>query len=301
MYQYKEKLLSGGHSTNFARVLAREMTKLTEIKRTENDEGKDVRVYCLRLPAEVNTETFDPAVAGVYKEGCVYDFYLSYVSAIGGWPASRAVEVKTVLEKHPKWPNAVGSVTPLATEIQADACPGWEHGYQEGEPGQSWLFGLRRHMSKCSADGSACGGVGSFIWSPTDDIWVQLIDIQSVVGSGIPLDNLESFLETDTNDTLFDSKTCIAYQVDKDSIGWLPYGKIPLITYFNPDTKGNELAFTQVTPVYMKDAMGKLPMGVQTAIARWNTVWLQTQAKSIYTRRLAQNEKFFKECGIMYV
>jgi len=253
------------------------------------------------LPSTVVTDAakFDSASPGVFSEGAVKTWLAEYLNAISGWPASKASEMGTLINKHPKWPACHGSVKQPAGDTWMPSFAGSiDDTFQKHVGAIAWMLTIRKFAYLWGPSRHGTLGLAQAVHSPVCDLWVTLIDTKEVLDAGITLNHVDTYFAQNSFETMFNASESVVFPVPKGSVAYIPHGLIPIVSHYSLD-KSVDLGYYMSVPIFSVEEFKKsVPANVAQAICVFNMKWLKQQTKDMYANRVEVLTAFFGAVGV---
>ena len=166
------------------------------------------------------------------------------------------------------------------------------------------LFAQNKWAWRCGAQAWANPGLGVFAKAESESIGLMLLEIAQVVGQGISLNDLGTFLESETGADVLNTSMCVP--VKKGEIVWIPYGLfvVPVSAHeirdkdsAEPPTPEEEVgtAFVLAMNTFVPEWAKKLDYNSWRAIVALNRAWFdKNKAKNLWADRATVFEAFVK-------
>ena len=183
--------------------------------------------HCCNL--KVDSKEFDPALLHLWtpagQQSDNSDVAAAVVKFYGEVPPNLVEDkvsgLKDNLRQNPAWPGASAKLGSAGCDLDCAEVPQLKA--IVADPASSpRMLALKKWAWRCGAQAWSNPGLGVFARAETESIGLQLIDVCKIVGSGISLNDLAGFLETQTGSEIL--KQCLVVPVKKDELVWVPYG-----------------------------------------------------------------------------
>ena len=183
--------------------------------------------HCCNL--KVDSKEFDPALLHLWtlagQQSDNSDVAAAVAKFYGEFPSNlvedRVSGLIDDLRQNPTWPGASAKIGSSGCDLDFAEVPQFQA--IVADPASSpRMLALKKWAFRCGAQAWPNPGLGVFARAETESIGLQLIDVCKIVGSGISLNDLAGFLETQTGSEIL--KQCPVVPVKKDELVWVPYG-----------------------------------------------------------------------------
>ena len=217
---------------------------------------------------------------------------------------SKTVSLKDSLKQNPSWPGASAKLGDDGCDLAAGAIPQLKS--IVGEQGCSpRLFAQNKWAWRCGAQAWANPGLGAFARAESESIGLKLLEVEQIVSQGFSLNDLASFLETETGVEVLNKSKCVP--VKKGEIVWIPYGYfvVPVSAHqirdkdcIDPKTVEEEvdIAFVLALNTFVPKWAKQIDVNSWRAIVAFNRAFFEkNKAKTLWVDRASVFEKFVKE------
>ena len=211
--------------------------------------------------------------------------------------------LKDNLRQNPTWPGASAKIGSSGCDLDFAEVPQFQA--IVADPASSpQMLALKKWAFRCGAQAWPNPGLGVFARAETESIGLQLIDVCKIVGSGISLNDLAGFLETQTGSEIL--KQCPVVPVKKGELVWVPYGWFAFpVSCHEIRTRGSEdqpsdaeevnIAFMFAFNVWIPEWAKKMAAGAWSGVVALNRAHFErNKGKQLWADRAIVFEKFVK-------
>ena len=215
---------------------------------------------------------------------------------------SKIESLKETLKENPAWPGASAGLSG-GCDLASSEIP-QEKSVVADIGSSPRLFAQNKWAWRCGAQGWANPGLGVFAKAVTESMGLTLVEIEQVVGQGISLNGIGTFLESSTGLEVLKKSMCVPVQ--KGEIIWIPYGffVVPVSAHQirdkdcgEPKTAAEEvdIAFVFAMNSFVPEWAKKLDSNSWRAIVAFNRAWFeQNKDRTMWVQRAGVFEKFIK-------
>ena len=215
---------------------------------------------------------------------------------------SKIESLKETLKENPAWPGASAGLSG-GCDLASSEIP-QEKSVVADAGSSPRLFAQNKWAWRCGAQAWANPGLGGFAKAESESIGLKLLEIAQVVGHGISLNDLGTFLESETGADVLNKSMCVP--VKKGEIVWIPYGLfvVPVSAHeirdkdsAEPPTPEEEVgtAFVLAMNTFVPEWAKKLDYNSWRAIVALNRAWFdKNKAKNLWADRATVFEAFVK-------
>ena len=216
---------------------------------------------------------------------------------------NKMVSLKDTLKENPNWPGASAKLGDDGCDLDSSEIPQLKSVVGEAASSPR-LFAQKKWAWRCGAQAWANPGLGGFAKAESESIGLKLLEIAQVVGHGISLNDLGTFLESETGADVLNKSMCVP--VKKGEIVWIPYGLfvVPVSAHeirdkdsAEPPTPEEEVgtAFVLAMNTFVPEWAKKLDYNSWRAIVALNRAWFdKNKAKNLWADRATVFEAFVK-------
>ena len=133
---------------------------------------------------------------------------------------SKMESLKDSLKNNPDWPGASAKLGSDGCDLESDKIPQLRSVVSEAGSSPR-LFAQKKWAWRFGAQSWATPGLGGFAKAESESIGLKLIEIEQVISQGISLNDLGTFLESDTGQEVLTKSMCVP--LNKGDIVWIPY------------------------------------------------------------------------------
>jgi hypothetical protein len=158
---------------------------------------------------------------------------------------------------------------------------------QESDRGAGpWLCGVRRFAWRWGPAALPMPGLGNIIRPVGADLVAIVYKLEELLRSGIAVNDLHAFLETDSGKT-FAAEHCAIVKVPKAATFWVPYGwGCSILYYADRSSKDPEVQFALCFTIFVPTMAKQIATNCWAAIAKWNAQHLEkNRASRLYQAR----------------
>ena len=215
---------------------------------------------------------------------------------------SKIESLKETLKENPAWPGASAGLSG-GCDLASIKIP-QEKSVVADKGSSPRLFAQNKWAWRCGAQAWANPGLGVFAKAESESIGLKLLEIAQVVGQGISLNDLGTFLESETGVEVLNKSMCVPVQ--KGEIIWVPYGffVVPVSAHLIPDKDSEqpktaaeevETAYMLAINTFVPEWAKKLDANSWRAIVAYNKAWFdKNKGKALWVERATVFEKFVK-------
>ena len=216
---------------------------------------------------------------------------------------SKMESLKDSLKNNPDWPGASAKLGNDGCDLESGKIPQLRSVVSEAGSSPR-LFAQNKWAWRCGAQAWATPGLGGFAKAETESIGLKLIEIEQVISQGISLNDLGTFLESETGQEVLTKSMCVP--LGKGDLVWIPYGffVVPVSAHLIPDKDSEqpktaaeevETAYMLAINTFVPEWAKKLDANSWRAIVAYNKAWFdKNKGKALWVERATVFEKFVK-------
>jgi hypothetical protein len=210
---------------------------------------------------------------------------------------SRTTKLHAALKSNPSWGGAM-----MNTTMEPDAVDKWpkaaKQSMSETEGTDTWIFVNKPNQWRHGPNSWPLPGLGAYVRITTDQITIQIFDIQGLLEKGISIGDLAAYLETSSG-LDYAKASAIVMRLTKDSLIWIPYGKVAMClsvaNTFNDESVEEDVGVMYSYVIFEKSLALALNTVAWSAIVDFNVKHFEKAPGKLWKPRAALFNKFVAE------
>ena len=254
-----------------------------------------IRKYCADVPDTRYSEHVHVPTPPTYDCSAIQLFFggdsdieamvRRFKSASATAMESKISIADNAMHKEKRAPGAIGRILSGIKESELSPLPGDVIASPCGAT-DPWLFTTRKNALRWGASAFPLPGVGCVMQNGKSKLCIALLNVSSLLGGGIVLQNCQKFLESDAG-AKFAEQECAWVALDEHETLTILWGWVAIPVYCDTSKTAPEWAHAWVLPVFSAKATRATCANSIQAIKQFNDEFFKTMSSNARWKRRA--------------